>query len=93
MMMSPRGYKESQKEKTYKELLAERERLLKKIYSFENDEEDELEKSLRRNKDEIIIVDPSPKVRYQWRLRYLAELCELIREKYIEEQVSEKKDV
>ena len=49
MMQSPKGYIENHKEKTYKELLVEREELLKEIYSFENGEEGELEKRLRKD--------------------------------------------
>lgn len=93
MMQSPKGYIESHKEKTYKELLVERKELLKEIYSFENGEEGELEKRLRKDKDEIVIVNPSPEVRYQCHLSYLAELCELIREKYNKEYVWKNWDI
>ena len=83
MMISPFSYKESQKEKTYKELLIEREELLKEIYSFENSEDD----------DEMIIEAPSPDVVYQMNLQYLGELCNLISEKYNKEYVWKRFDL
>lgn len=75
MMISPASYIDSQKEKKYKELLEERNKLLSDIYKFEND----------NIKNSGLIIDPSPEVIYQCDLMYLGELCKLISEKYNKE--------
>lgn len=84
MMISLMCYRESKKEKTYKELLIEREALLKEIYSFENNEEED---------DEMVIEDPSSDVVYQMNLQYLGELCNLIAEKYNKEYIWKNWDI
>ncbi len=74
MMMSPEVYIDEQKNKSYDELLKEKERLVKDIEQYEN------------NPDfEEIIIDPSPDVRYQCNLEYLSELCKLIADKFMHE--------
>ncbi len=75
MMISPEGYIEELKGKTYKELLKERDDLLKEIQKFENDD----------IPDEEYNIDPSPEVVYQCNLLYLGELFKLISEKYNKE--------
>lgn len=77
MMMSPFQYEKEIEDKSYKELLKEREELLKKIYSFENKKEDPNE----------IIMCPSPDVVYQMNLEYLSVLCVLIAKKYNKEYI------
>jgi len=75
MMISPDVYISDKKDMSYKELLKERDILLKEIYDFEND----------KIPDENYIINPSPEVIYQCNLRYLVKLCELIAEKYNKE--------
>jgi len=70
-MISPNNYYDLQKDKTYEELLIERFELIKSVEAFESSKN-----------DENIEVSPSPDVRYQMELQYLAKLCELIAEKY-----------
>ena len=77
MMISPNCYIEDQKDKSYKQLLKEREELLKAIYSFENEEIEQGE----------MFYSPSPEVVYQMNLEYLGELCKLISKKYNEEYI------
>ena len=77
MMISPETFIENLKDKSYSELLYERENLLKKIYSFENGQ----------NKSKEIFISPSPEVRYQVNLQYLGKLCELIAIKYNKENI------
>ena len=77
MMISPNCYIDEIKHKSYKELLEERNVLLKSIYLFENEE----------IKQGEIIYSPSPEVIYQMNLEYLGELCKLISKKYNEEYI------
>lgn len=77
MMISPKGYIEEQKNKTYKELLKERDSLLKEIEKFENHDIPK----------EDYMIDPSPEVVYQCNLQYLGELLNLISKVYNEEVV------
>ena len=76
MMISPKTYIEDFKEKSYEELLEEKKRLNKEIEEFENG----------KNKFSSYIISPSPDVRYQCNLEYMAELCNLISEKYRKNQ-------
>ena len=64
MMISPKTFIENLKDKSYSELLEEREKLLNDIYSFEK----------RPNKSKGIFISPSPEVRYQVNLQYLGKL-------------------
>ncbi len=74
-MISPYSYIEEIKDKSYKELLKERTKLLKEIIDFE--------KSLNKPVDaDFEIMCPSPEVVYQYNLEYLSKLCNLIAEKY-----------
>ena len=77
MMISPEIFIEEQKDKTYQELLVERNKLIREIKQYESGEE-----------PEHIIINPSPDVRYQCNLEYLAKICELIARKFNEEKMS-----
>lgn len=76
MMISPDGFINSYKNKSYKELLPVRDKLIREIRKFEKNSH-ELEND--------IIMDPSPEVIYQCNLEYLGELCKLISYKYNQE--------
>ena len=73
MMISPLNYIDNLKDKTYEELLVERDRLLDEIKSFEQSSNETIIP---------IVVTPGPDVKYQVYLDYLSELCKLIKEKY-----------
>ena len=73
MMISPESYIYDIKEKSYKELLTEREVLLNDIKKFEKYDDE---------RKYNIEIHPSPEVRYKCNLLYLAKLCELIAEKF-----------
>ena len=77
MMISPNGFIESYKNKSYKELLPIRDELMQEIWTFENHSYD----------SELIMMHPSPEVVYQCNLKYLGELCKLIADKYNQEYV------
>lgn len=75
MMISPESYIDELKSKTYKELIEEKDKLLKEIFDFENN----------KIADEEYNIDPSPDVIYQCNLLYLSKLCELIADKFNKE--------
>lgn len=75
MMISSFSYIEEQKNKSYKELLIEKNNLLKEISDFENNKISEEEYN----------INPSPDVIYQCNLLYLSKLCELIAQKFNQE--------
>lgn len=75
MMISPEGFVEMQKSKSYEELLEIRDELLDEIVYFEE------------HPDQPVLMMPSPDVIYKMNLRYLGKLCELIAEKYDQEFV------
>ena len=64
MMISPVSYIKEQKNKSYKDLLKEKNTLLKEISDFENDKISEEEYN----------INPSPDVIYQCNLLYLSKL-------------------
>ena len=68
---------------SYEELLKERRSLLRRIREFERD--------YRKNSDNLLLVArcPSPDVEYLCNLMYLAELCNLISDKFIEKRDGE----
>ena len=74
MMIIPDYYVKTLKNKSYKQLLIERNKLLNDIYSFENES--------NNNMIDKQIFSPSPDVIYQMKLNYLAKICELIAKKY-----------
>lgn len=71
-MISPQLYVEELANKSYNELLIERDELIKKICDFENG----------TGEDINAITKPSPDTMYQCHLQYLSELCKLILSKY-----------
>ena len=75
MMISPDSYIDELKNKNYKELIKEKNKLLKEISDFESD----------KIPDEKYNIDPSPDVIYQCNLLYLSKLCELIADKFNKE--------
>lgn len=75
MMISPQSYIEQQKEKSYEELVKERNRLIRDVRYFEKHM-----KELMEN----VYIHPSPEVKYQCRLEYLGELCKLLSEQFNE---------
>ena len=75
MMISPDSYIDELKDKTYKELIKEKNKLLKEISDFENN----------KIADEEYNINPSPDVIYQCNLLYLSKLCELIANKFNKE--------
>jgi hypothetical protein len=77
MMISPEMYLAEHEDKKYKDLLPERDRLVKAILEFENKTYD----------PELDGMCPAPEVFYQMNLQYLGKLCELISEKYNKEYV------
>lgn len=81
MMISPECFIEEQKNKSYKQLIEERNELIRKISEFE-----EKEKAGDRSGEEWFIC-PSPQVRYQSNLEYLAELCKYMQQRYNKEYV------
>lgn len=81
MMLSPQEYVKRLHGASYQDLITERRRLLELIYKFERDQ--------RAGKDlgREAYASPSPTVRYQRHLLYLAELCTYMQEKYNREFV------
>lgn len=82
MMIGPKTYIEQFEDKSYEELLVEKKNLINKISEFEDENYKILD----------IVVEPSPDVRYQCNLEYLAELCILIAEKYRKNKIESKQN-
>lgn len=80
MMICPESYLEEVKDKSYEELIEERDELIRSIQTFEKQE-------MTGKRSEEKIVSPSPEVVYQWNLEYLTKLCAFMRDKYNEEYV------
>lgn len=78
MMISPDSYIEMIEDKSYYSLLKKRDCLVREIRRFEKDKD---------RSGEEWMIHPSPEVRYQMNLQYLAKLCELISEVYNRECV------
>lgn len=74
MMIHPEGYIKMIKDKSYENLLKERDALMKQIREFED--------SMDKPRDDRWMISPSPEVVYQCNLMYLAKLCELIKVTY-----------
>ena len=81
MMISPDGYIESLIDADYNTLIEERDQLIDFIVEFE-----QKEKAGDRSGEEWRFM-PSPEVRYQMHLEYLAVLCKLMHKKYNEDYV------
>lgn len=81
MMISSEMYAEQFKDATYKEMIKERDGLIRYIRKFEK-----LEKAGDRSGEEWMI-HPQPDVRYQMYMEYLAALLLIMKDKYNEEYV------
>lgn len=81
MMISPRSYVDEHRNDSIKKLIKERKSLIKEI--------EKLEKIVfsKEKSSEEWDFRPSPDVRYQMTLEYLAELCKFISERYNDEYV------
>lgn len=75
MMTSPEMFAEIWKDKSYADLVKEKNSLIEEITRFENGDIHQGE----------IIIHPTPDVVYQCNLEYLSELCKLIVDKYQDE--------
>ena len=75
-MIAPSGFIIQYKDYKYEDLLPVRDELIEDIKAFEEE----------GDSPESMMVCPSPAVRYQCKLEYLAELLKLIAEKYGEER-------
>ena len=72
MMISPNGFAEDNKGKSYEELIAVRDELMEEIKAFE-------EGTIPQ---EEYAICPSPDTRYWCNLKYMIEICKLIDEAY-----------
>lgn len=81
MMVSPQNYEADLENKTYPELIRERDELLGRIQKFEQDE------LTGDRSDPAWRYCPGPDVQYQMHLEYLSVLCRFMQEKYNEEYV------
>ena len=81
MMIPPKDYIASLKDKSYLELIKCRDKLIQYLRDYE-------EKEMAGDRsDPEWLCHPSPEVRYQMSFEYLAELCQLMHERYNEEYV------
>ena len=76
MMISPQTYISRFKSAKYTDLIKERDRLINELREFEQNE------MTGDRSGEEWLMDPNPEVMYQCSLDYLAELCELMRDRY-----------
>ena len=79
MMISPEGFAEDNKGKSYEELIAVRNELMDEIKAFEE----------RKIPQEEYYICPSPDAQYWNNLKYMIEICKLIDEAYNTESVEE----
>ncbi len=77
-MISPETYISELKDKSYEELIKERNTLMRDIKYFEKHRKE-------LTHDENIVCHPTPETQYYWHLHYLVELIKLIIDKYEEE--------
>ena len=87
MMISPEAYIEELKNATYTELISERKKLIKYINTYEKNE------ILGNRTGKEWKICPSPDVKYQCYLEYLAILCTHMRRRYNEEYVCGEKKI
>ena len=85
MMISPTSYVEMLKGKSYPDLIRERDRLIRYMWKYEQDE-----KAGDRSDPEWGMC-PQPVVKYQVYFDYLAAICDLMHRKYNEEYVCGKR--
>lgn len=76
MMISPQTYISRFKFANYTDLIKERDRLIDELQRFEKN----VMNGDRSGKEWL--MDPNPETTYQCNLNYLAELCELMRDRY-----------
>lgn len=76
-MIAPETYINQCKDMSYEELIEERKRLMDEIVRFEAIKFEGME-------DDEEFFLPSPDVRYQCHLNYLAKLCEFMSKKFRE---------
>ena len=76
MRISPEVFIEGQKDKTYEELLAVRDELIRVIRTFEAEGDHD---------PEDVLTGPIPDGNYYCNMNYLGELCKLIADKFGEE--------
>ena len=81
MMIAPSIYKDGLETKSYPDLMKERDRLIAFMHQFEAEEI----KGDRSNP--AWQCRPSPDVQYQVYLEYLADLCQVMHERYNHEYV------
>ena len=81
MMISPEIYVEDLKDKSYKQLIEERDELIRKIQEYERKE------LIGDRSGKEWGICPSPDVVYQFDLESLSELCQYMQELYNEEYV------
>ena len=81
MMRSPDSYLEMLKDKSYPELIRERDRLIRFMRKFEREE------AAGDRSDPAWNICPMPDVKYQVYFDYLAALCGVMHEKYNQEYV------
>lgn len=74
MMIHPEGYIDMIEDKSYENLLKERDALIAGIRLFES--------TIHKSKNKEWMMSPSPDVEYQRNLMCLAKLCELIHKTY-----------
>ena len=82
MMISPEGFAEDNKGKSYEELIAVRNELMDEIKAFE-------EGTISQ---EEYAICPSPDTRYWCNLKYMIEICKLIDEAYNAEDDEDEED-
>ena len=76
-MICPKTAADDLKDKTYAELLEERDEYLEYVREFEAHRDEPIDHT----------ICPTPETRYQWNMEYLGELCKRIAEKYRDEYV------
>ena len=72
MIVSPEGYLDCQRGKSFEMLIDERDHLLKEIIYCECD--------LRKQMDSDSYTDPAVEIEYQLKLRYMSKLCDYMAE-------------
>lgn len=78
MLISSDSFIDMNRDKSYKELLKVRDKLIKTIQKFEK----------HYRKDESVMQEPSPENIYRHELECLGKLCGLIAEKHLEEELN-----
>ena len=79
-MRAPQSYIEELHDKTFKELLEIRNKLLNEIKDFEKN----IEEIITQN----VFFDPTPDVVYQWKLLVLSKLFDLLQNKFNKEFIN-----